>query len=342
MIVNVPNAIAMLNAGSVVGIPTETVYGLAARIDRPEGILKIFETKERPFFDPLIVHVSDIDQARNLALEWSPTTEALAQFFWPGPLTLVVPKNPEVSSMITSGLETVGIRCPWHKVALEIIKATGPLAAPSANKFGRTSPTSADDVEEEFHRLVPVVDGGASEVGVESTILAVDGNRLRILRPGLILPSQIREFLKTIDERIQLEEGDAAKAGENSPPGSAKSSVASPGNLKHHYMPAIPLVLAMKKLPRNEILEKTALAFLKLPEEVEGVHLLKPAQVRNFAELMLSQDPRIAAREVYSHLRALSRNPVDFIFLEWRPEWSSEEWSPVIDRLEKAASCIIL
>lgn len=334
MIVNVPNAIAMLNAGSVVGIPTETVYGLAARIDRPEGILKIFETKERPFFDPLIVHVSDIDQARNLALEWSPTAEALAQFFWPGPLTLVVPKNPDVSSMISSGLETVGIRCPWHKVALEIIKATGPLAAPSANKFGRTSPTSADDVEEEFHHLVPVVDGGPCEVGVESTILALEGNRLRILRPGLILPSQIREFLKSIDEAILLEEGELAKT--------THRSVASPGNLKHHYMPAIPLVLAMRKLPHQEILEKTALAFLKLPEEIEGVRLLKPAQVRSFAELMLSQDPRIAAREVYSHLRALSRNPVDFILLEWRPEWSSEDWSPIIDRLKKAASCILL
>lgn len=328
MIISKERAIQDLNAGKVVAIPTETVYGLAARIDRPDAVLKIFETKERPFFDPLIVHVSSIDQARELTLSWSIVADKLAEFFWPGPLTLVVPKNPNLDPMITSGLETVGLRSPWHKTALEIIAATGPLAAPSANKFGRTSPTNAEHVEEEFDGAVSIVDGGPCELGVESTILEVGEKELRILRPGMILPAQIEQFLKEEDFDIPVVVG-AGKA-------------VTPGALKHHYMPAIPLVLCMTKLSPAAMKAKAQAAFQNLPEENEGVRLIRPAAVEKYSEVRLANDPKIAARELYFLLRGQSRNNPDFLFIEWQAQWKDPEWAPIVDRIQKAASCVLL
>jgi L-threonylcarbamoyladenylate synthase len=166
-------AVEKLINGEVVGIPTETVYGLGAVISKSDAIKKIFTTKERPFFDPLIVHVSGVEQAKELSLDWSAAADILAQEFWPGPLTLVLPKK-NVSDLITSGLQTVGVRCPDHKIALEIIEKVGePIAAPSANRFGKTSPTCKKHVLEEFNDAVFVVDGGDCSVGIESTIISV-------------------------------------------------------------------------------------------------------------------------------------------------------------------------
>ncbi len=139
---NIKKAADLLKSGDVVAIPTETVYGLAGSIESEKGLHKIFSTKERPFFDPLIVHVNSIDMAKSLTSSWDAACEALAQAFWPGPLTLALKKNEKVSDLITAGLDSVGLRFPSHPVAQEVIKAVGsPLAAPSANKFMRTSPT---------------------------------------------------------------------------------------------------------------------------------------------------------------------------------------------------------
>ena len=179
----------LLLAGEVVAIPTETVYGLAADISNEDAIRKVFSLKERPFFDPLIVHVASLKQAKALTTEWGPLTDFLARYFWPGPLTLILPKAESVNSLITSGLETLAIRFPNHPAAIQLITQVGPLAAPSANKFGQTSPTEAHHVRKEFRSVdVFVVDGGPCEIGIESTVLEVGSNQdsVSILRPGRI------------------------------------------------------------------------------------------------------------------------------------------------------------
>ena len=150
-VVDLSLAANQLEQSDVVAFPTETVYGLGARIDRPEGLKKIFAIKQRPFFDPLIVHASSTEQAKTCFKEWHAMADHLAKSFWPGPLTLVMPKSELISDMITSGLDSVGVRIPNHNLALQLINAVGvPLAAPSANKFGKTSPTKAEHVKKEF------------------------------------------------------------------------------------------------------------------------------------------------------------------------------------------------
>ena len=167
----IKTAIKTLKDGGVIGIPTETVYGLAADIYNKKGIENIFKTKERPFFDPLIVHISEISQLPKLTKEWTKSHEKLANFFWPGPLTFIVKKSENISDMITSGLDTVGIRMPDHPKTLELLNELGsPIAAPSANKFKMISPTSAEHVQAEFPEI-QVIDGGDCKVGIESTIL---------------------------------------------------------------------------------------------------------------------------------------------------------------------------
>ncbi|HEY8272520.1 MAG TPA: L-threonylcarbamoyladenylate synthase, partial [Pseudobdellovibrionaceae bacterium] len=196
-------AVELLAKGQVVGMPTETVYGLAARIDLPEGIESIFKTKERPFFDPLIVHVSDLAQLNEVVSSFPAVAVALAEKFWPGPLTLVLPKSSKLNPMITSGLDSVGVRMPAHAVAMDLIRKAGvPLAAPSANKFGKTSPTTANHVRQEFQKEnIFVLEGGDSKIGIESTVLLInetDGvNKLSILRKGHVLRSDIEKHLNS-------------------------------------------------------------------------------------------------------------------------------------------------
>ncbi|HEY1080383.1 MAG TPA: L-threonylcarbamoyladenylate synthase, partial [Bdellovibrio sp.] len=218
----------ILEEGGVIGLPTETVYGLAARIDIPSAIEKIFTTKERPFFDPLIVHVASIEQAKKVTAFWGPASQALAEVFWPGPLTLILPRDPSVNLMITAGLDSVGIRMPNHPIALSLLQEVGvPLAAPSANKFGRTSPTSAGHVRVEFkNENVFVLDGGECQIGIESTVLLVKHREkveLSILRRGHILKSDIERVLE--EKGFQFEFIEQVDKRE------------SPGHMKHHYMP---------------------------------------------------------------------------------------------------------
>ena len=195
-LISIGQAVQLLRANNVVAVPTETVYGLAARISSPQALEKIFTTKERPLFDPLIVHVRDIAQARGLTQEWPAIIDHLAQTFWPGPLTVVVAKNSLVNPLITAGLDTVGLRAPAHPITQQIlIDLNEPFAAPSANRFGRTSPTRAEHVEKEFSGQVAVVGGGPCQVGVESTVVRLQTGKqmkLEILRPGQISAEQIR------------------------------------------------------------------------------------------------------------------------------------------------------
>jgi len=194
--VELDKARELLLSGEVVAIPTETVYGLGGWIYSEEGLRKIFSTKERPFFDPLIVHIDSIEKAKSLTSEWTNVHQILAESCWPGPLTLIAKKNTKVSSLITSGLDSVGLRCPKHELTLKLLsRIDGGVAAPSANKFGKTSPTSATHVEGEFGDAVAVLDGGASQIGIESTVVGVRSDCVEIFRPGFFTAKMLKEIL---------------------------------------------------------------------------------------------------------------------------------------------------
>lgn len=332
-------AVQLLEQGEVVAFPTETVYGLGARIDRPEGLKKIFSTKQRPFFDPLIVHVSSIDQAKTCFKEWHVMAEHLAQSFWPGPLTLVMPKSELISDMITSGLDSVGVRLPRHPLAQQLITAVGvPLAAPSANKFGKTSPTKADHVKKEFGDSVLVLDQGQSEIGIESTVLLVKVSfkgpqhntyELAILRKGAVLKSAIDTSLQKTQLKYKWLE--------------AVDKKESPGHMKHHYMPEVPLVICKNPAMKvSEISEIINAKLKELPDEVDGVKIVKPkGKIEKIEFLLLSKDPGQAARELYSQLRAVSeRKPHVLCFIQM-PYHNTEMWESIFDRMYKAASLII-
>lgn len=304
-------AAELLKQGEVVAIPTETVYGLAGRIDFDGTLRRIFTVKQRPFFDPLIVHVETTEQARALALQWPSIFDDLTAAFWPGPLTLVTAKTAAVSSLITSGLETVALRCPRHPMALEILREVGvPLAAPSANRFGRTSPTTAAHVVEEFADLVPVVDGGACSVGVESTVLQVEarpdgGWRLNILRPGGVSRAHLEAALTPKKYRIEF---------------ARVHSEASPGHLKTHYQPANAVVIADTGISDAELLTRLA-----------------PSLQVNIFRLQLPARPEQAARVLYSEFRRLSHTP-GLILVEASAHNSGPEWEAIWDRIERAAT----
>lgn len=328
-------AVELLNQGEVVAFPTETVYGLGARIDSSDAIKKIFSTKQRPFFDPLIVHVSSIEQAQSCTTDWSEVAEALAEEFWPGPLTLVIPKSNLISDLITSGLENVGLRWPSHPVAQVLIQQVKvPLAAPSANKFGRTSPTKAEHVKSEFGDDVFVIEADPSEIGIESTVLFIqrlptNQFRLSVLRKGIITESQIDTALKKT--KINFAWTDTVE------------KKFSPGHMKHHYMPSIPFVVCrnpnMKLSELGKILNEK---LSQLPDEVEGVRIVKPqSAITQIEFLKLPNDPVLAARELYAQLRAASqRAPQALCFIQL-PNQTGEMWESVFDRLYKAASLIL-
>lgn len=332
---NLETAVQHLKSDQLVAIPTETVYGLAAAINSEAGIQKIFSTKKRPFFDPLIVHVSSKAMAKKLTSDWSPLTDFLAEHFWPGPLTLVLPKATDVNPLITSGLQTVGIRMPKHSLALSLIDLLGvPLAAPSANRFGRTSPTTAEHVKNEFpddHFLI--LDGGACEVGLESTVISIHRNdqdfySLSILRAGQVTQSEIKESLTPKFEFEFVE---------------ARDKRSAPGQMKHHYMPEIPLILVRNpNLSENEILEQTKTRLQKLPDEIESVQIRKPSHLNQIKEMLLPQDAALASRTLYSELRNLATDQkAQAIYFRLHKYHDSEDWKAAIDRLTKAASLIL-
>ena len=226
-----------LEKGGLIGVPTETVYGLAADAANGEAVAKIYETKGRPRFNPLIVHVTSLDAAARLG-EISRRTAALAERFWPGPLTMVVPLNDgaPISSLALAGLGTVALRSPDHPVAQDLLTAFGrPFVAPSANRSGKISPTTAAHVAEEFGDEVPVLDGGPCEIGLESTIIGLVGSRPTLLRPGGIPAPFIEEVL-----------GETLAA-----PG---EDIEAPGMLSSHYAPGVTVRLGAERARASEVL----------------------------------------------------------------------------------------
>ena len=226
----IAHAASHLRAGGLVAMPTETVYGRAAIASDAEAVARVFEAKGRPANNPLIVHANALDMARRCCSSWPEAADALAHAFWPGALTLVLPKADWLPEIVTAGGPTVGVRVPAHPIALALIEAVGePLVAPSANRSGYVSPTSAEHVRGVWPEAeVLVLDGGACEVGLESTVVAVEEDRLRVLRPGVIGVEALAAATG-----LPVEASDAAAA-----------TPASPGVLGPHYQPRTPVVLA--------------------------------------------------------------------------------------------------
>ena len=229
-ITDISEAAALLRDGRLVAFPTETVYGLGADARNPESVAGIFESKQRPHFDPLIVHVPDADHARKLVIEFSPLAEQLAAHFWPGPLTLVLPRTSEIPDLVTAGLPGVGLRVPNHEVARRLlIEADCPIAAPSANPFGGISPTTAEHVMQGLGgRIDAVLDGGPCGVGLESTVISLMHDHPILLRPGGLAVEDIEAVIGPIDRA-------------KSDPNMDDSAQPSPGMLSRHYAPGTTL-----------------------------------------------------------------------------------------------------
>lgn len=302
-----------LRAGELVAFPTETVYGLGADARNPEAVRKIFKLKGRPADHPVIVHLHDSAGLKDWAREVPTAAVALAEQFWPGPLTMILRRGPAVPDIVTGGQDTVGIRVPSHPVAQRLLAAFGGgVAAPSANKFGRISPTQAAHVAADFGQHAPLIlDGDTAKVGIESTIVDLSGDMPRLLRPGAITAAQIEEVLGI---PLSGQDNDAPRV---------------PGALAKHYAPRA----AVRLVNRVEMIDLLAgnrgrrLAVLALEVNVPR---LSAAQVRVVPAVATQY-----ARTLYTNLRELDATGADLILVEQPPQ--TPAWAAVNDRLTRAA-----
>jgi len=310
----VRRAVELLRGGEAVALPTETVYGLAADALRQEAVLKIFQAKSRPQFDPLIVHLPDVEAIGRVAIidkVVRPLFERLLKQFWPGPLTFVFPRRAVISDLVTAGLNTVAVRLSAHPVFSEIIRTFGgPLAAPSANQFGRISPTTAAHVREELDGLIPlIVDAGPTTHGLESTIIALRNGRIEILRRGPVTQEQLAEF------------GEIAVIEPTSHP-------EAPGQLPSHYAPRTPLVLvddaATFICPAGK---RCGLLAWNRPEQDEF------AEVRRLSKRL---DVAEAATNLFRYLRELDGQSLHLIVAEKVPDRGLG--TAINDRLRRAST----
>jgi len=305
-------AVELLRHGDIVALPTETVYGLAADALNPIAVAKIFEAKGRPRFDPLIVHLPDRDWLEKLAdvpTQDRQLVAKLAEKFWPGPLTMVLPKREIVPEIVIAGLETVAVRISAHPVFAEIVQVFAkPLAAPSANRFGRISPTTAKHVSDELSGLIPlIIDAGPATHGIESTIIAVHSGKIGILRRGPIISEQLREF------------GEIEVATD-------REKISAPGQLPSHYAPKTPLRV-VDDLKSFESNQRCAFLAWKPIERDERF-----VAIRNLSE---KQDLREAAANLFLYLHELDALDVDLIVAERVP--SQGLGAAILDRLQRAA-----
>lgn len=306
-IVSIAEAADLLSHGKLVAFPTETVYGLGANALNAVAVAEIYDLKERPPTSPVIVHVSSLRLAQTLVTEWPDEAEKLAHVYWPGPLTLVLPKRDIVPDMVTSALLSVGIRMPNHPLALELIDRAGlPLAAPSANRFMQLSPTTAEHVRAAFGDDLPIIDGGPCRIGIESTVVRIADGQVTLLRPGGISREQLE---KTLCQPVQIQD---------KPPEEAHPA---PGMHARHYSPRTPLFL------------------VKDPPEIPiglgaYVYYEKPSS----SGARMPSNPTEYAAKLYQVLHDLDRKNLDWIAVEAPP--NTPEWAAVNDRLRRAASLI--
>ncbi|MFN7994361.1 MAG: L-threonylcarbamoyladenylate synthase [Bryobacteraceae bacterium] len=295
---SVVEAAALLRAGKLVAFPTETVYGLGANALDASAVAQIFAVKRRPRESPLIVHVDSIEMARRFALKWPDAAQTLAVRYWPGPLTLVLPKQPSIPDIVTAGLPTVGLRVPNHPLAVALIREAGvPVAAPSANPFTQLSPTTAEHVRSSLGEGADyVLDGGASTVGIESTVLSLAGEAPVLFRPGVIPLPEIEALIGPV--------GVAA--------GPAQGPHLSPGMHPHHYSPRTRLLV----VSRSAVALPGRGAWLRIGQEMPS-------------------DPLAYAAALYDRLHRLDSENLDWIAVERPPD--TPEWAGVLDRLTRAA-----
>ena len=309
----VAEAVKLLRDGAVVALPTETVYGLAADALNPDAALKIFEAKERPRFDPLIVHLPSLDWLERVAEvpdESRELVERLTGMFWPGPLTLVLPRQKAVPDVVTAGLETVAVRISADPVFTEVVSTLGkPLAAPSANRFGNVSPTAAEHVHAELDgRIELIIDGGATTHGVESTIVSLADGRLSILRPGPVTLEQLSEFAE-----VSIV--------------SSSESIQAPGQLPSHYAPRTPVVLT-----------RDLRSFSLQPGMRAGALSWAAGELIGFSSmrsLSPTRDLRAAAANLFRYLRELDAAGLDLIVAEEVPDEGLG--AAIMDRLRRAS-----
>ncbi len=317
----IARAVELLSAGELVAFPTETVYGLGADASARDAVARIFAAKGRPTEHPVIVHLAQVADVAHWAREVPPGARSLAEAFWPGPLTLILPRASHVDDIVTGGQDTVGVRVPAHPVARELlaafVRAGGRgLAAPSANRFGRISPTTAAHVYEDLgDAITMIIDGGACPVGIESTIVSFDGREPLLLRPGAIGP---RALSNVLGHPIALRDGDSA-------------APRVPGALPSHYAPrtrmtvAAPGALHVEIAHRDERDERVAVLARTVarPSDFSGDWINAPKTADAYAH------------ELYANLRALDRAGADEILVE-APPTDDDDWLAVRDRLARA------
>lgn len=309
----IEQAARLLLDGGLVAFPTETVYGLGALALSPRAVRRIFEAKGRPATNPLICHVWSVDQARSLAAEWPELAQRLADEFWPGPLTIVVPRSSRVPDEVCAGLETVAIRMPAHPVARALIEAVGePLAAPSANRYTEVSPTSAAHVLDGLEgRIEMVLDGGGCQVGLESTLVALVGDEIEILRPGMVGAEQLAEVARVRDFKAQVVDDLKARP--------------SPGLSRRHYSPTAPV----------RVVEGGEFEGLRrgVGTKIGLLGLCGAGRSDGADRRFLPADPDGYARGLYGALRYLDRRGVDEIVIEAPPR--EGRWTAIYDRLAR-------
>jgi L-threonylcarbamoyladenylate synthase len=302
-------AAEVLRAGGLVAFPTETVYGLGANALDAAAVARVFEAKGRPATNPVIVHVARASDVVNVCAEWPATAARLAERFWPGPLTLVVPKGDAVPELVTAGGNTVAVRCPNHPVARALIEFAGvPVAAPSANRSTELSPTRAEHVAKSLNgRIDFVLDGGPCSGGIESTVVDVTSSVPRVLRPGLISAPQIAQVVGRVEVGA-----------------SAEGVARSPGQMARHYSPRTPLVLSEDPDTEHRRLKDMGLRVISV-----GFDLI-------YEYRFIPNDPEGYASDLYATLHALDAEGWDRIVIELPPD--APEWAGVRDRLLRAAA----
>ena len=315
----VTRAAALLKAGAVIALPTETVYGLAADAFDTEAVRRIFELKGRPARNPIIVHVASRDMAMDCVTEWSDSAERLAKAFWPGPLTLVLPKSAKVPDIVTADGPTVGIRWPAHPFIQAVIRECGfPLAAPSANLSNQLSPTNAEHVRKSFGDKIPlIVDGGQSQVGIESTVVDLSVTPPMLLRPGIIH----RESVMAVIGKLSA----APAVGPH---------LKSPGMLPRHYAPRARLVV---RSWRDDAELRAHVA--DLGANPPGTHVIAHQRIPEPAGFgrvsLIPHDPEAYARALYAELHQCDELGAKLIVVEQVSD--TPEWQAIADRLERAS-----
>ncbi len=311
----ITEAAVAINAGGLVAFPTETVYGLGALALDPHAVRRIYKAKGRPSFNPVIVHVATPEGAKELVTDWPVGAERLARAFWPGPLTLVLPRASTVPNEVTAGLDSVGIRIPAHPVALALLRAAAvPVAAPSANRYTELSPTTADHVQQSLGGEVDVLlDGGPTTVGIESTVVDLTGAHPTLLRPGMISAGALSAVLGVPVKRAGPEpRGDAPRL--------------SPGQVERHYAPRA----------RLSILDGDSIADVRVAGERVGL-ILRTASVDDpkAVVIRLPDDPQGFAHGLYAALHSLDEAGCTRILVEELPR--DPAWDAIRDRLERAS-----